>query len=108
MIEEAKNVDAQRWIVAHYTESRSALERCLERKDPRRSSDASTILGFFDNDAPLDATQPPPRKLAHLAQFISRNNIQVVYITWPMAREARIIDLLEILRNPDSFYLFRS
>jgi putative colanic acid biosynthesis UDP-glucose lipid carrier transferase len=36
---------------------------------------------------------------SHLPQFILRNDVQIVYITWPMMREARILELLETLRD---------
>src|SRR5262249_20910591 len=35
----------------------------------------------------------------HLPQFILRNDVQIVYITWPMERESRILELLETLSD---------
>ncbi len=37
--------------------------------------------------------------VTRLPQFILRNDVQLVYITWAMTREARILELLETLRD---------
>jgi putative colanic acid biosysnthesis UDP-glucose lipid carrier transferase len=57
------------------------------------------VLGYFD-DAPGDAGQLALLgEPAELPQFIVENEVGIVYITWPMARESRIFALLETLRD---------
>jgi putative colanic acid biosynthesis UDP-glucose lipid carrier transferase len=72
------------------------LGQVLAGELQRHASLRVNVLGFFDDqqgDAPL--LGDPSR----LPQFILRNDVQIVYITWPMAREARILELLETLRD---------
>jgi putative colanic acid biosynthesis UDP-glucose lipid carrier transferase len=60
------------------------------------------VLGFFDDAQASDAPEEPHTLLgepAQLPQFILDNDVRLVYITWPMARESRILDLLESLRD---------
>ncbi len=81
---------------------RNALGALLEqrlRADPSLRID---VLGFFD-DAPTDCGAEPHGALLgeppELRRFIADNAVRIVYITWPMAREARILGLLESLRD---------
>jgi putative colanic acid biosysnthesis UDP-glucose lipid carrier transferase len=60
------------------------------------------VLGFFDDAQPSDAPEQLRGLLgepAQLPQFIRKHDVRLVYITWPMARESRILDLLESLRD---------
>jgi putative colanic acid biosysnthesis UDP-glucose lipid carrier transferase len=60
------------------------------------------LLGFFDDAHASDALEqsgPLLGEPAQLPQFILKNDVRLVYITWPMARESRILDLLESLRD---------
>ena len=71
-----------------------------------RFARASICSGYFD-----DCKSGEDRKsengadaallgdVSRLPQFILRNDVQLVYITWAMTREARIIELLETLRD---------
>jgi putative colanic acid biosynthesis UDP-glucose lipid carrier transferase len=64
------------------------------------------LLGYFD-----DCKSAEDRKsengadaallgdVSRLPQFILRNDVKLVYITWAMTREARILELLETLRD---------
>jgi putative colanic acid biosynthesis UDP-glucose lipid carrier transferase len=103
--------------------------RLLERRVRDDASLRIDVLGYFDDslgaDTPRDAADAEPtggedsraaatpgtdsrrgaprRALlgepAELPRFIVENGVQLVYITWPMARESRILDLLESLRD---------
>jgi len=81
---------------------RNELGSLLEQKLRDDPSLRIEPLGFFD-DAPTTGPAVPHGTLlgepAHLAQFIVKNEVRIVYITWPMARESRILDLLESLRD---------
>lgn len=60
------------------------------------------VLGFFDDPDPATVPTGTPALLgqpADLPRYIVDNDVRLVYITWPMAREARIIGLLESLRD---------
>jgi putative colanic acid biosynthesis UDP-glucose lipid carrier transferase len=58
------------------------------------------VLGFFD-DKNVDGPEGGALlgEPAQLPRFILENGVRLVYITWPMTREARILDLLESLRD---------
>jgi putative colanic acid biosynthesis UDP-glucose lipid carrier transferase len=60
------------------------------------------VLGFFDDAQAGRSGSTADNLLGHparLPEYIIENDIRLVYITWPMTREARIIDLLESLRD---------
>jgi putative colanic acid biosynthesis UDP-glucose lipid carrier transferase len=68
------------------------------------------VLGFFDDsrkgddfaksgDRSSGADAGLLGDVSRLPQFILRNDVQLVYITWAMTREARILELLETLRD---------
>jgi putative colanic acid biosynthesis UDP-glucose lipid carrier transferase len=79
------------------------------RTDPSLRID---VLGFFDDaqetPAPevTDGRPPLLGEPARLPQFIVENEVQIVYITWPMARESRILALLESLRDSTASIYF--
>jgi len=57
------------------------------------------VLGFFE-DCPTG--QPSARvlgKTEEVVKFVLRNDINVVYVTLPMTRDQRVLDLLEGLRD---------
>ncbi len=59
------------------------------------------VLGFFD-DSRMSGDSTDAALLGNvsrLPRFILRNDVQLVYITWAMTREARILELLETLRD---------
>ncbi|HVY79736.1 MAG TPA: undecaprenyl-phosphate glucose phosphotransferase [Steroidobacteraceae bacterium] len=69
----------------------------------RHASLRVNVLGFFDDQQAAGPTLGDPSRLP---QFILRNDVQIVYITWPMAREARILELLETLRDSTASIYF--
>ena len=88
---------------------RNELGRVLARELKHDLSLRVNVLGYFDDQtqgtAPAGADKdgksvaPMLGEPSQLPQFILRNDVQIVYITWPMAREARILELLETLRD---------
>jgi putative colanic acid biosynthesis UDP-glucose lipid carrier transferase len=81
---------------------RNDLGALLEHRLREDPSLRIQVLGFFD-DAQASGAGEQDRALlgdpAQLPQFILKNGVRLVYITWPMARESRILDLLESLRD---------
>ena len=80
----------------------------LGRELARDPSLRVNVLGFFDDQKGDDQRSSSARSEgeakvlgdpSRLPQFILRNDVQIVYITWPMTREARILELLETLRD---------
>jgi len=63
----------------------------------------TAVLGFFE-DCPSERLpgQAPARvlgKTVDVVEFVLRNDINVVYVTLPMTRDQRVLDLLEGLRD---------
>ena len=91
--------DARKAVIIGFNELGKMLGRELRRDLSLRVN----LLGYFDDAKALhasgdsDATRLGDPSL--LPQFILRNNVQIVYITWPMTREVRILELLETLRD---------
>jgi len=81
---------------------RNELGSLLEQRLSDDPSLRIRVLGFVD-DVPATGASAERRALlsdpVQLPQFILENAVRLVYITWPMAREARIFDLLESLRD---------
>ena len=61
------------------------------------------VLGFFDDDpaerAPGQAAATLLGRIADVVEYVLRNDIHVVYVTLPMTRDQRVLDLLEGLRD---------
>ena len=57
------------------------------------------FLGYFDDRNAEGQPQALLGEPSQLPAFISSRDVRIVYITWPMTREARILELLEILRD---------
>lgn len=61
------------------------------------------VLGYFEDErAQTTEATPAVQRLgdpSQLREYILKNDVHIVYITWPMAREARILELLETLRE---------
>ena len=85
------------------------LGKLLGRELLRDESLRVDFLGYFD-DKKGDDKKGDDRKdanaddsfvadVSNLPQFILRNDVQLVYITWAMTREARILELLETLHD---------
>jgi putative colanic acid biosynthesis UDP-glucose lipid carrier transferase len=107
-----RGIPRRRAVIIGLTDLGASLARSL-REDPLLRTD---MLGFFED-------RDPSRVVAHevgsilgksadAAEFISRQEIGVVYITLPMSRDARIVGLLDSLRDctasvyfvPDLFF----
>jgi putative colanic acid biosynthesis UDP-glucose lipid carrier transferase len=76
------------------------LGRMLERKLTDDAAQRIEVLGFFD-DTPQggECATGLLGEPGGLPRFIVEREVGLVYITWPMARESRILDLLESLRD---------
>jgi putative colanic acid biosynthesis UDP-glucose lipid carrier transferase len=75
------------------------LGRLLERRLQEDTASRIRVVGYCD-DAQHHAT--PGSLLGDtqdLRRLIRANDVRVVYITWPMTRERRIFELLEVLRD---------
>jgi putative colanic acid biosynthesis UDP-glucose lipid carrier transferase len=61
------------------------------------------VLGYFEDRPPDRLNAPSPARIlgktAEVAGFVLRNDINVVYVTLPMTRDQRVLDLLEDLRD---------
>ena len=81
---------------------RNELGALLERRMREDASLRINVLGYFD-DLPSGAAPASRDALlgepAQLARYIAQHAVRLVYITWPMTRESRILDLLESLRD---------
>ena len=76
------------------------LGRMLGQELVRDPSLRVDVLGYFDDRKPDVGSDPASLgDVSRLPQFILRNDVQLVYITWAMTREARILELLETLRD---------
>ncbi len=77
---------------------RNELGSLLEQRLGDDPSLRIRVLGFVD-DAGGDGRNDILGEPAQLPRFILERSVHLVYITWPMARESRILDLLESLRD---------
>ena len=85
------------------------LGKLLGRELLRDESLRVDFLGYFDDKKGDDKKGDDRRDanaddsfvadVSNLPQFILRNDVQLVYITWAMTREARILELLETLHD---------
>ena len=76
------------------------LGRMLGQELVRDASLRVDVLAYFDDRQPDPGEEAGPvGDVSRLPQFILRNDVQLVYITWAMTREARILELLETLRD---------
>jgi len=98
----------------HSTRSRNAiivglndLSRLLGKRLSEDRSNRIRVLGYFDERA--SHTNRPGELLgdtSELSQFIADHEVGIVYVTWPMARERRILQLLEVLRDSTASVYF--
>ena len=83
------------------------LGRLLERKLREDRSSRIRVVAYFDDREPhADAAETQFRDIGELHHYIRSNAVRVVYITWPMTRERRILELLEILRDSTASIYF--
>jgi putative colanic acid biosysnthesis UDP-glucose lipid carrier transferase len=61
-----------------------------------RASHGSHVLPALDDTQQRDSVLGKPSQLHDL---IARHDVHIVYITWPMTRESRILELLDMLRD---------
>lgn len=80
------------------------LGRMLERRLHEDRSSRIRIVAYFDDQPPAAGARC--RDIADLRRFIGGNEVRIVYITWPMTRERRILELLEILRDSTASVYF--
>ena len=107
-----RGIPRRRAVIIGLTDLGASLARNL-RGDPLLRTD---VLGFFEDRAPSRVAAHEVRSIlgtsAEAADFISRHDVGVVYITLPMSRDARIVRLLDSLRDctasvyfvPDLFF----
>jgi putative colanic acid biosysnthesis UDP-glucose lipid carrier transferase len=97
---------AQRAVVVGVTELGARLESAL-RSDTLLRTD---IVGFFDDAPPSnpDASVKAPvlGTTTDLAAFVTHNQIDQVFITLPMSRDARIVAMLEALHDSTASIYF--
>lgn len=78
---------------------RNELGELLQRRLVDDPSLRIKVLGFFDQGGDEEGRDLMLGEPAQLPQFIVEHAVRLVYITWPMTRESRILDLLESLRD---------
>jgi putative colanic acid biosysnthesis UDP-glucose lipid carrier transferase len=93
-------------VIVGATEHAQQLERKLTEYELSRIK----VVGFFDDRA---ASRLPARnahrvlgKLSGLKRFVSEHNIDLVYITLPMTRHPRVIELLNSLQDSTASIYF--
>lgn len=83
------------------------LGRLLERKLREDPSSGIRVVAYFDDERPdPEATGAPCRQVGELRRFMRSHDARIVYITWPMSRERRILQLLEILQDSTASIYF--
>lgn len=83
------------------------LGRLLERKLHEDASSGIRVMAYFDDERPdPDGTGMQCRQISELRRFMRSHDARIVYITWPMAREQRILQLLEILQDSTASIYF--
>jgi putative colanic acid biosynthesis UDP-glucose lipid carrier transferase len=83
------------------------LGRLLERKLREDRSSRVRVVAYFDDQEPhVDTPGAQCREIGELHDFIRSNAVRIVYITWPMTRERRILELLDILRDSTASIYF--
>ncbi len=94
-----RRVPTRRAVVVGMTDLGLRLEARL-RQDPLLRTD---VLGFFeDRDAerlPSECAARVLGTLADLPAFVHGNAVNIVYITLPMSRDPRVLQLLDALRD---------
>jgi putative colanic acid biosynthesis UDP-glucose lipid carrier transferase len=97
---------AQRAVIVGVTDLGARLESVL-RQDPLLRTE---IVGYFEDRPPsrLDALRIAPilGRTAALADYVTRNQVDHVYVTLPMSRDKRIVDMLEGLHDSTASIYF--
>jgi putative colanic acid biosynthesis UDP-glucose lipid carrier transferase len=82
------------------------LGRLLERKLRQDRSSRIRIVAYFDDPEHANTPGIRCREIGDLRSFIGSSEVRIVYITWPMTREQRILEILEILQNSTASVYF--
>lgn len=97
---------AQRAVIVGVTELGQRLEQAL-RSDPLLRVE---VAGFFEDRSPgrLTAAHNAPvlGNTAALAAYVTRQQVDQVYVTLPMSRDSRITSLLEALHDSTASIYF--
>ena len=97
---------AQRAVIVGANELGAKLEEAL-RGDTLLNTE---IVGYFedraDSELPDEIAAPVLGDVAALAEYVTRNHIDQIFITLPMSRDARITSLLEALHNSTASIYF--
>jgi len=68
------------------------------------------VLGFFDDREALRVGELGYGgllgQIAHVADYVRRNNVQYVYVSLPMVAQARVVDLIQQLRDTTASVYF--
>jgi putative colanic acid biosynthesis UDP-glucose lipid carrier transferase len=96
----------QRAVIVGVTELGARLETALHSDSLLRTD----IVGFFEDRAAARLTAkvaaPVLGNSASLAEYVTANHIDQVFITLPMSRDARIVALLEALHDSTASIYF--
>ena len=82
------------------------LGRLLERKLRQDRSSRIRIVAYFDDPEHANTPGIRCREIGDLRSFMGSSDVRIVYITWPMTREDRILEILEILQNSTASVYF--
>ena len=92
-------------VIVGATEHGLRLERSLKTHELYRIQ----VAGFFDDRAPERMAQGATRalgKLSELRDYVACHRIELVYITLPMTRQRRIVELLNSLQDSTASIYF--
>ena len=88
-----------RAVIVGVTDLGVRLENALARDVLRRTE----VLGYFEDRSPdrVGACRPGGvlGKCSDLVDYVLRNQVDVVYVTLPMNRDARVLSMLDALRD---------
>ncbi len=97
---------AQRAVIVGVTELGQRLAQTL-RSEPLLHTE---VIGFFEDRAPERVAENCGARIlgktADLADYVSRNHIDQVYVTLPMSRDARITSLFNALHDSTASIYF--
>ena len=82
------------------------LGRLLERKLRADRTSRIRVVAYFDEPEHANTPGARCREIGDLRRFIGSSDVHIVYITWPMTREQRILELLEILQDSTASVYF--
>jgi putative colanic acid biosynthesis UDP-glucose lipid carrier transferase len=93
-------------VIVGVTPQGRRLERVLHDYELYRTR----VVGYFEDRAPertpLPGMSPVLGRVADLRDYVSKHRIDIVYITLPMTRQQRIIELLNSLQDSTASIYF--